>query len=298
MPDNRTPIERLIRLGWDALDSARRQPPTIDKLAQNAREALETARRGIFDESQLKQYHLTIPIDNAMSAAADLGLSVGEASIGALDTDSVWLLDANLTYLGALSFGVAGDAQRQVFLRQSTQLTVGWVNPTHWVSRPRWDVRLSPDVPLELRVQGGVGDADVNLSRLKLQSLAIEGNIGPMNITMPADGAAFEGAIRGAAGPLALNVPGGARGTINIRGGVGGLALNIAADAAVQLNLHGGVGRVEMQPGFDKIEAAAPVLPNTGLWETVGFHDASRRVVIHLADGMLGGIRVRVMRPV
>jgi hypothetical protein len=183
-------------------------------------------------------------------------------------------------------------------LRQSTPITMGWVNPIHWATRPRWDIELSPRVPLDLRVQGGVGEADLNLSALQIQSLRVDGNIGPLNVTLPANGHSFPTMIRGGAGPIAVNVPSQAASSVNIRGGFGGLVVNIAAGAAVQINVQGGVGHVVMQPGFSKMEATAPGLPNTGVWQTPDFDLQSRRAVINIADGMVGNLQVRVLREV
>jgi hypothetical protein len=293
--DNRTPLERLMRLGWEALDAARREPPTLDRLTQNARDAIETARKGIFDETSLKTFDFNAPLDNATTANVELEMSVGESRVYALEPDNPMLIAAHLKYLGALAFGVHGDVQRQAYLRQATQLTVGWVNPIHWATRPGWDVGLSSGVPLDLRVQAGVGDAELNLVGLQLQSLRVDGNIGAVAITLPSVGHSYPATIRGAAGAVALNVPDGAAGTVNVRGGVGGLAVTIGANAAVRVNVSGGLGRVVMEPGFNRLEAAVPVLPNTGVWETASYASATRRVEIDVADGLVGNISVRVL---
>lgn len=294
--DNRTPIERLMRLGWDALDAARRNEPlSLEQMTQSARNAVENVRRGILDEKSLKTFQFTAPVDNAVTASVELELSVGESHIYPLDAPDNTLLDADLTYLGSLSFGVSGDAERMVYLRQSTPITIGWANPVHWTTRPRWKVGLSPRLPLDVRVQGGVGDADVNLSRLQLQSLRVEGNIGGMNITLPAGGAPFPTEIRGGAGAIALNVPQGAASTVNVRGGVGGFALAIEQGAAVQLKVQGGVGKTILTPGFSRSEASAPGLPTTGVWQTPDFDMAARQVTIQITDVVFGNISVRVM---
>ena len=293
--DNRTPIERLIRIGWDALDNARREPLTLDKVAQNTRDMIETARKGIFDETSLKSFTFVAPLDNAAAADIDLELSVGESYVYALDASDPLLIDADLNYLGALSFGVTGDVQRSAFLRQSTPLTVGWANPVNWTTRPTWNIGLTRKLPMDVRVQGGVGDADVNLSGLKLQSVRVEGNIGRMNITLGTQSSRYKVSIRGGAGPIALNIPAGAGADVNVRGGVGGLLLNIEPNAAVQLNVNGGVGRTVMKPGFRRMEATAPGLPNTGVWETVDYHAATRQVRVNVAEGMVGNLTVRVL---
>lgn len=296
--DNRTPLERLMRLGWDALDAARRaEPMTLDKMAQNARDALETARKGIMDETALKSFTFQAPLDNATAASVELELSVGETAIAATATaDSHLLIDADLRYLGALAFGVSGDTQRQVFLRQATPITVGWVNPIHWATRPRWDVALAPGIPLDLRVRGGVGDVDLNLTRLSLASLRVEGNIGPVNVTLPTRGDAFPVTLTSGAGPIAVNVPKGANAMVSLRGALGSFTVNIAPGAEVLVQRAGGVGQAELVPGFDRVEAAVPGLPTTARWATPGYDTAARRVLVSVSEATVGNIGVRVMR--
>ncbi|MFZ4814329.1 MAG: hypothetical protein ACOYL5_07330 [Phototrophicaceae bacterium] len=300
MTDNPNPLDRLVRIGWDALDAARRgEPMTIDRLRRNAQDALENARRSIFEEEALKEFHLQFPLDHAVSADVDLELSVGESHIHALSAEDrgQLLADAHLRYLGVLAFGVSGDIQRVMHIRQATPLTMGWANPVHWTTRPRWDVGLARRIPLSVRIQGGVGDANVNLDGLQVQSLRVEANIGGMNITLPADSPSFAGTLRGGAGVLALNVPQEASAAFAVRGGLGGIMVNIAAGAAVQVNVAGGTGQVEMMPGFSKIEAAAPGLPNTAVWQTPEFLGSARRVVINLSEGLFGNLAVRVLYP-
>ena len=297
--DNRTPLERLVRLGWDALDAARRDDRSpLEQVTQNARNAVESVRRGILDEPTLKQAQVSLPLDNANSASVELAFSVGESSVSALDAASAGtLMSADLMYLGSLSFGVSGDAQRMAYLRQSTAITIGWANPVHWTTRPRWQVALTPRVPLDLQVQGGVGDADVNLAGLQLQSLRVDGNIGRMNITLPAAGKSFITTIRGGAGGIALNVPAGAASTVQVRGGVGGFALNIAPGAAVRMRVQGGVGQTLLTPGFQRTEATAPGLPTTGIWQTPDFDLATQQVTVEVTDAVLGNLSARVLAP-
>ena len=298
--DNRTPLERLVRLGWDALDAARRQNNAnspLEQVTRNARNAVETVRRGILDEQALKQAQFALPLDNAASANVELAFSVGESTVTALPADETALLTADLMYLGSLSFGVSGDTRRMAYLRQSTPITIGWANPVHWTTRPRWQVALTPRVPLALQVQGGVGDADVNLSALRLSSLRVDGNIGRMNITLPSSSEPFATHIRGAAGGIALNVPTGAAGTVEVRGGVGGFALNIAPGAAVRMRVQGGVGQTLLTPGFKRTEAAAPGLPTTGIWQTPDFDLAERQVTVDVSDAVLGNLSARVLTP-
>ncbi|MEM6529224.1 MAG: hypothetical protein AAF653_13080 [Chloroflexota bacterium] len=297
-PDNRTPLERLMRMGWDALDAARRNDPlTLEQVTANTRNAIENVRRGILDEKSLKSFQFTLPLDNAVGANVEIELSVGESRIFALEHANNVLMDAMLHYLGSISYGVSGDVERMAYLRQSTPLTIGWANPVHWATRPHWDVGLAPALPLDLRVQGGVGDVELNLTGLHLRSLRLEGNIGRMNVTLPSAGPTFTTDIRGGAGPIALNVPDNATTTVKVAGGVGGFALMIALGAAVQMSVAGGVGKTLLTPGFNRTEVATPGLPNTGTWQTPDFDMHTRQVRVQVADTVVGNLSARVMAP-
>ena len=294
--DNRSPLERLVRLGWDALDATRRNDRSaLEQMTQNARSAMETVRRGILEEQTLKQFQFRLPLDNAVAANVELELSVGESTVQAIEGTPNTLLDADLAYLGSISFGVSGDVERSAFLRQSTPLTVGWANPVHWTTRPRWQIGLAGGLPTDLRVQAGVGDANLNLAGLQLRSLRVEGNIGRTNITLPAQAGTLQTTLRGGAGGIALNVPRGVDGTVRVQGGVGGFALNLEAGAAVRMQVQGGIGKTLLTPGFRRTEAIAPGLPTTGTWQTPDFDLAQHQLTVEVADTVLGNLSVRVM---
>ncbi|MEL7234376.1 MAG: hypothetical protein AAGK74_07760, partial [Chloroflexota bacterium] len=173
----------------------------------------------------------------------------------------------------------------------------GWANPVHWTTRPHWDVGLAPSLPLDLRVQGGVGDVELNLTGMHLRSLRLEGNIGRMNVTLPSAGPAFETDVRGGAGPIALNIPERAATTVRVTGGVGGIALVIARGAAAQMTVAGGVGKTLLTPGFNRTEVSTPGLPNTGVWQTPDFDMHARQVRVQVADTVLGNLSAQVMTP-
>lgn len=54
-----------------------------------------------------------------------------------------------------------------------------------WAVQRRWDLKLSPEVPLVLRAELGVGEAKVDLTGLELQSFELDLGIGQALVVLP-----------------------------------------------------------------------------------------------------------------
>ncbi|MFZ4828686.1 MAG: hypothetical protein ACOYLB_15155 [Phototrophicaceae bacterium] len=292
----RSPLEQLARVGLDVLGRSRLLPNTpLETLAQTALQTVENLRRNILEDEEVKFFEFIAPIHRAIMANIALELSVGTAQVFALPTHSSQLVEAQLSYLGSLDFSVMGDAQRKVLLRQSSPLTLGWANPKHWTTRPHWHIGLTQDIPLDLYVKGGVGEATLDLTHLTLSNLEVEANVSSFLIKLPQHKPFFTGTVRGGAGAITLQVPADAHGKLFIRGGLGELDLIIQEGAHVRVDVLNGVGRTELVAGLDMREVSGVGILNTGVWETPNLHMANRPMSISLLDTRIGALHVRVV---
>lgn len=103
-------------------------------------------------------------------------------------------------------------------LEQSAQLVNGtlsarlqsqgqWVTPLVVpAGQPGWELALSPDVPLQLVVNTGVGDASLDLRRLALTDLTSKMGVGRTMVTLPEQGA-LEAHLSSGVGELVVRVP-------------------------------------------------------------------------------------------
>jgi hypothetical protein len=89
-----------------------------------------------------------------------------------------------------------------------------------------WDVRLNREVPVDLHVNCGAGDADLEVGTLMLRSVDVEMGVGKVDLDL--------------------------RGTpkrsydVRIRGGVGEAVVHLPADAGIRATAEGGLGEIKV----------------------------------------------------
>ncbi len=145
----------------------------------------------------------------------------------------------------------------------------GWLGHLVSAEEPSWDLKLSPVVPIELRVDAGVGESRLDLRRLSIERLWIDSGVGLTEVTLPSRGR-LRAEIHGGVGAIVIHIPAGLAARIQTSVGLGRLEVNGdferqgdiyqssgfggAADR-VDLVVHGGVGAIEIS---QEAPAAAP----------------------------------------
>jgi hypothetical protein len=245
---------------------------------------------GLAGDWEVKTFEESALIGGADSARVELDLSVGYTTVAAL-SDSANLIEAELTHVGEARLEVSGEREKSVRLYQ-TDTHVGWpINLFDWFiseDELRWEVGLSPNIPIELEVNGGVGDARLDLRGMELMALSIDGGVGRIDLTLPAGGALYDARANVGVGSLDIEVPRGAEVNLRIKGGVGGVTIDVPDDGAVRLEAEGGLGGVDVPSRFDRVSGSG----NTGTWETSNFAEAEHRITIDF-EGGVGGFTVR-----
>jgi predicted membrane protein len=93
--------------------------------------------------------------------------------------------------------------------------------------RYEWDVRLHRDVPVDLRVKMGAGEAELDVGGLSLKGIDIDMGVGQLNLD-----------LRGAP---QRNYD------VRIRGGVGEATVLLPRDVGVSAEAEGGIGEIEVR---------------------------------------------------
>jgi hypothetical protein len=125
---------------------------------------------------------------------------------------------------------------------------------------PTWDLRLSEKVPMNLRIDTGVGDSRIDLSRLQLTRLEVDTGVGDTEITLPAQG----------------------RFPVTVDSGVGQVTIRIPKGMAARISADQGIGRVGVHGDFRR---------EGTLWVSPNFSEAQNRVEIDI-DGGVGEINI------
>lgn len=169
-----------------------------------------------------------IELGGAESVRAEINMGVGALVIGG---GAEGLLEADFTYSQEswrpeVQYAVTGS--EGVLSIQQPSVTGLVPGPT---LRYEWDLRFSSNVPLEMKLNMGVGGGDLDLGELNLSKLDLEVGVGGAEIDLTGDREADLEAT--------------------IRGGVGGLKLTLPSEVGVRVEAESGLGGIDAR-GFQR----------------------------------------------
>lgn len=246
--------------------------------------------------SEVRTAHIHAPLEAAKRATMRLHLSLGEVDIRALPPGSEALIDGEIDYVGDLDFDVAGATEKTVALRLAESGNLKWLNPANWFGAMEkglnWRLGLNAEVPTDLAIYGGLGESDIDLRSMQLDNLTLHGGVGEMEVALPATSYGYDVDLRGGVGEIDLRLPGATAINLRVKGGVGEIKIALPAGAAVQLRARGGIGDVNVPRHFVRTTREEGGLSKSGTWETPGFADADKPIVIDY-EGGIGELHLR-----
>jgi len=178
------------------------------------------------ETGEVKTESKTVSAGAAKSVDVEIKMGAGELKVAGGAAD---LLNADFTYnvprwKPEVTYDVNGDTGRLTIEQPS-----GGGHGGH--TRYEWDLRLSKNIPMQMTVDEGAGQANLNLVGLQLSRL--EMNLGAGESTVNFDG------------PWKKDL------TASIHGGVGKATLQLPRDVGVRVVAHGGLGAINAS-GFSK----------------------------------------------
>lgn len=233
---------------------------------------------GLATSGTLKTEVLSSEIGSATSANINLNLTSQPVTITAL-TDKTSLLSGEIDYYGNLDFSDSGNPTRRIRLAQTGTSGFRFT----WDPNARWEIGLTPNLPIDLTIDGGSGSADLDLSELRLTSFSIDQGSGSLTLHLPPSTLPYNAAITGGSGSMNVTFPADGDLTVRLEGGSGSINLKIPAEAAVRLEIrNSGSGSVNVP---DRL-LAAKVFENfkEGTWETAGFDQAAHKLILICDD--------------
>jgi hypothetical protein len=266
---------------------------SFDKIGDSINNLLGSVK--ISDE-EVKTKQINEPLAGATEAFIRLGLSVGTVTVKASDKPGT-LFEADLTYLGELDYKASGDSSKTIELKhkQAEGVSLQPVKDAlhRFVNREdlRWLIGISPEVPVKLKLSGGVGKTLIDLSGLKLGGVELDGGVGEVQLTLPAAKDSYVAEIDGGVGGMHVSIADGAALKLKIDGGVGGVSVHLPEKAAARVEIDGGLGGVDLPKRFKKVKGGDDFITKSGVWETEGYALAAQQIYIHF-DGGVGGFKV------
>ena len=245
---------------------------------------------GLSQSADLKHERFTAPLDGATSAEINLDLSSFATDVTAASAGAD-LLDAELAFTGEIVFDASGTSRKTVNLRHAG----GFSGPWDWFSgfEGRWEITLSPDVPLDLNVDIGSGSTELDLAGLRLNAVNIDGGSGSLRLALPAGDAesTYTVDLNGGSGASVVSVAGDANGRLEYDGGSGSLTVEVPSGLAVRMEVvDSGSGAVRVPGGWETVREGDN---DEGVWQTAGFETAARQFVLVVDDVGSGSITVR-----
>ncbi len=269
------------------------------------------------EEVEVKTDSFSDVVGSATSARVRLDLSAGETNVYMLE-DSAKLIDAEITYIGEMRFVTNNEAEKVVSLSQVTSPGEWFRHALAWLSHRgenqlRWKVGLSPAIPVDLDIHGGVGQCDFSLATLKPGKVTMNGGTGEINVTLPNSPEPYTANINGGVGELDVKIPAGASVTLTVRAGTGEIDLDIGEGATADITVHGGVGevqvhlpaeaavRVDGKAGIGDISVPARLarlsgsdefFGKSGVWQSANYEESARKITVRY-NGGVGALVVR-----
>lgn len=222
----------------------------------------------VFANNEIHQQSYNEAQDNVTSAVIKINIGVGRLEITSL-ADTSDLFYGDISYIGELDYRVSGSETKQISLNQ-TQNNYGFdslfnllnINPINNQDALLWVVNLSPDVPLELDIESGVGDFELDLSGLQIADLRLKTGVGQTTVTLAQPTLSYD---------------------VMITSGVGDTTLILPEGAAVRVEAEIGLGNSQFPTGLQRISIDDD---DTEIWETDNFNAADEQIIISLTDGV------------
>ncbi|NIS83223.1 MAG: hypothetical protein GTO14_24155 [Anaerolineales bacterium] len=234
----------------------------------------------------------TEPIGTASSARIDLDLSIGVSTITA-SSDSNNLFEAEISHVGEIDYNVSGDEEKTIRLSEK-EWDFNFTRIESWEEDElEWNIGLSPDVPLYLDLEGGIGLSTLDLGELDLTGVEINSGVGDMIITLPATGSSYEVNVDVGVGRLVLRLEDGIDAEMRIEGGVGETRIEVPSGVGVRLDGEIGVGDIRVPSSYDRLSYDEDqTIGESGVWQSPNYASADHKINITF-EGGVGDLTIR-----
>jgi hypothetical protein len=209
----------------------------------------------VFGRGSFKTEQLSVPLDNSTVAEILLNHGAGRLQLHASDMPGV-LLEGS--FRGETRHEVRRSGNT-AFVKLSSEVII---TPFMGHYDRSWDIGIARSLPIQLHLQGGASENDLDLTDLTVTQLHIETGASSTRVRMPA-----------AAGFTRVKVESGAA-SVNI---------SIPESAAARIHTSGGLSSVSVNTQrFPRVD---------GYYQSPNYETASNRIEMHLEMGV-GSIEV------
>lgn len=205
--------------------------------------------------------HVEYPLGDVESGSVAIDWTSAPAYLGALPDSSTNLIEGDVVYRGQLVFDVNVHGS-QADVELDSHFSGPWFGPFGFDDRAgdRWDVKLSPEVLLDLALDAGSGRCEFDLTGLQIAALFLDAGSGSVDLALPPN-SSFEAVIDGGSGNIAITLPEG---------------------VSARVVLDSGSGSFRPDERFRLVEGE---WDDDGAWETDDFDTAEHTIVLKIDQG-------------
>lgn len=230
------------------------------------------------------------PAGDASSANFYLELSSEPVEIYSL-TASDKLIDAKIGHTGTIDFSVTGDQSKTVRIAKYSD-PGNWLTWDFSLNSLKWDIGLTPALPVDITLDGGSGSVNADLSGLQLNSLHADMGSGSSRFTLPRSDQAYEAVINSGSGSVSLDLPAETNLTLYLDSGSGSLNVNLPKDTAVMIEvLDSGSGSLNLPDVLQSVSGSYG--DGMGKWQTAGYDSAAVKIHIQVTNRGSGSVNFR-----
>ncbi|MHB8070392.1 MAG: toast rack family protein [Candidatus Cryosericum sp.] len=190
-----------------------------------------------------------VGLEGALSAQVDLKMGAGKVTVDGGATDLMYATFIyNVSTWRPFVDYIAKGNEGVLTVRQPS----GTTNTLGGSYRNEWNIRLNDTTPIDLSLNTGAGDTDMDLSGTMVRSLNVDS--GASSTTIKASPKAMKNLeISAGVGEVILDLTGDWQNSANIKvnGGVGSIKLTVPQNVGVTINAKRGLGSIDAQ-GFSK----------------------------------------------
>jgi hypothetical protein len=221
------------------------------------------------------------------------------------------LLAATLSYRGDIDFTSTGESEKVVSLRPRSRWS--WLDWSRNDPDLRWDIGLTPSLPLNLVVDSSSGKAVLDLSQLRLTGFSAVTSSGEAQVTLPRGSDRYPVELRTSSGSTSVRAADGIQADLSaeVSSGSAKIVLGQNSDTNMRFSTSSGSLRLECPAGtalrveVKKVSSGSVRVPagltrlsgssdgEEGVWETPGFAGASPKVSVVVDSVSSGSVEVR-----
>ncbi|HOT92896.1 MAG TPA: DUF5668 domain-containing protein [Anaerolineae bacterium] len=216
--------------------------------------------------AKLQFKHVEHPLAQIKSAKVSIEWNSAPGYLSALE-DSTNLIEADVSYHGELIFHVTNTDGHADVILDSYMPSTPFGQLSFGDDNARWNVKLSPDVPLDLWLDLGSGSCDFDLSSLDIRSLNLDSGSGSLDLILPAT-ASFSGKLDSGSGSISITLP---KGT------------------GMRVTLDSGSGSFQPDARFRLVSGERD---GDSVWETTDYASAEFKIDLTIDQGS-GSIQIR-----